>query len=129
MRLFKKYAVDLWNHTRKPISRNWASCGSMLYAFNQDDLAERGAQVGIMNDILSSAASVLVWLGQWLPRTQQAVALLECLATIPKEKHDLMRRRDLTSQETYEELGIHHIDEEEWAILVSFMERNWYRRV
>lgn len=31
--------------------------------------------------------------------------------------------------ETYEELGIHHIDEEEWAILVSFMERNWYRRV
>jgi hypothetical protein len=31
MRLFKKYAVDLWNHTRKPISRNWASCGSMLY--------------------------------------------------------------------------------------------------
>lgn len=63
MRLLKKYVVDLWNHTGKPVSRNWASCGSMLYAINQDDLTERGAQVGIMYDILSSAASVLIWLG------------------------------------------------------------------
>lgn len=96
---------------------------------NQDNLAERSSQVAIMKLIYSSATKVLFWLGDWLPKTHRAVELIEYLATIPVAQWTSMKHRSLYSEKTYEELNMRNIDIEDWRILTSFLERNWFRRV
>ena len=46
---------------------------------NQDDLAERSSQVGVMEKIYSSARSVIIWIGEEDERTAEVAELLKLL--------------------------------------------------
>ena len=77
---------------------------------NQDDPAERSQQVRLMADIYRTAGRVLVWTGEELPLTPQAMDIMPQLAEIfkflhydenshpefPKERQDIMRTVQLS---------------------------------
>ena len=96
---------------------------------NQNDPAERNAQVALMANIYFSAFMVMAWLGNRLPRTKVALNLIKYLNTIPEEKWSQMAKKSLHSTETYQTLGLRYISPEEWKALHSFMERKWFRRI
>lgn len=97
---------------------------------NQEDLLERAAQVSIMGKIYSLASRVFIWLGNSLPKTEKALALVQYLGSIPEDMYDEMRSFDpLLTDITYPSLGLEDISHDEWLLLVSFMERNWWKRI
>jgi hypothetical protein len=123
------------NIKRRYMPQGW-SPGSTPYIWidaiciNQEDLQERGAQVAIMDRIYASAQRVFVWLGSSLPKTEKALELIKYLATIPEEKYDIMKDHDpKLVWETYKALDMEKITPDDWLILLSFLERNWFHRV
>jgi len=96
---------------------------------NQKDLDERAAQVKIMGQIYSNSNGVMVWLGKSLPKTKRAVELMQQLSQIPEEKFGFMKRCKLSRKEDYENLGIEFVSLDDWRIVRSFMERDWFKRV
>lgn len=89
---------------------------------NQDDLAERSRQVGLMNRIYRGAAQVLVWLGP--DETQvapKAVAMIEDLAEVFQDQD----RMDVFRREHLEELA--ERDAETWEPLSRLTKLPWVR--
>jgi hypothetical protein len=128
--------VDALDNIKKRYrSRGW-SPGSTPYIWidaiciNQDDLEERSAQVAIMGKIYASSQKVFVWLGNSLPNTEKALRLIKYLGTIPEEKYAIMRDHNpIDSWITYPALEMETITIDDWLILLSFLERNWFHRV
>ncbi|KAN0098981.1 HET domain containing protein [Hyaloscypha variabilis] len=97
---------------------------------NQENIQERDAQVAIMGRIYASAKGVFVWLGCSLPKTAKALELIKYLAAIPEEKYSIMRNHDpKIFWETYQALDMEMITIDDWLIVLSFIERNWFHRV
>ncbi|KAL8741752.1 MAG: hypothetical protein Q9190_005676 [Brigantiaea leucoxantha] len=96
---------------------------------NQDDIPERGSQVGIMNEIYTKASSVVVWLGVSDATSNEAVHLLK---TVFKryERSDTAIKGHLPYAD---ELG----DDTRWneveypnllRVLTRFFNYPWFRR-
>jgi hypothetical protein len=113
----------------------WSSTGTSYIwidaiCINQENLEERSAQVAIMGQIYATAERVFIWLGDSLPRTQQALGLIQYLSAIPQDKYGAMRDHDpKIFWKTYQALEMEEITTDEWLVLLSFLGRNWFRRV
>ncbi|KAK5652709.1 hypothetical protein OQA88_10303 [Cercophora sp. LCS_1] len=94
----------------------------------QDNLPERSAQVLLMGSIYQQASSVLVWLGDSLPETALALGVFEELHKIPWQQLEHMQRLLITSDDTYDVLGIRRISEREWRAVVGFSRRSYFNR-
>lgn len=69
---------------------------------NQDDLAERAVQVGIMDRVYSQATQTIAWLGKQDHHTVQAQVVFDTILRIPA--------REIKSAR----------DTGDWAVAVSF---------
>ena len=96
---------------------------------DQSDPKERTVQVLRMGHIYQRASSVLVWLGDSLPETGLALDVLQELRKIPFQRLEEMQRLSITSDSTYNTLGIRRISEREWRAFVGFSRRSYFNRV
>lgn len=98
---------------------------------NQDDIAERGAQVAIMDQIYKNAAFTLVWLGPEDAYTDTAIKTIEKLDTAAgdfiqsKEIHPYREQ----PEEIYAAARIPHVSMEEWTSLAALFQRPYFRRL
>lgn len=114
------------NH--REVSKNWATSYIWIDAIciNQQDLAERSAQVTIMGDIYRTAQMVAIWLGPNQNQADEAIRVCSILATIPMEHW--RQTRYIDSDEAYRRLGIPRITQEQWQAFGTFAQRGWFSR-
>ncbi|KAL9608794.1 MAG: hypothetical protein Q9167_006381 [Letrouitia subvulpina] len=110
------------------LPKSWATSFIWIDAIciNQQDLAERSAQVAIMGDIYRTAKIAVIWLGPHQDRADEAIRVCSILATIPMNKWREIRYID--SDEAYRELGIPRITQEQWQAFGTFAQRGWFSR-
>ena len=97
---------------------------------NQDDQLERAAQVVIMSSIYGSAQNVIIWLGREDEFTKDALAAINALSKIPRQRHSEVKLSDWYNQgEVLRRLGVlQEITPHRWLGLVAFLNRPWFRR-
>jgi hypothetical protein len=95
----------------------------------QDDLEEKSAQILRLGEIYQRASSVIVWLGDSLPETHMALDVLQELNKIPMGRLEEMQRLLITSETSYDTLGIRKISERGWRAFVGFSRRAYFNRV
>lgn len=85
---------------------------------NQNDQAERAAQVSLMGRLYRLAFRTIVWLGERTPDVDGAVATLRLIKSFPR-------------QSTEEARGLLHnsISRSQWEALSRWMDRPWWTRV
>ncbi|PKS05903.1 hypothetical protein jhhlp_007734 [Lomentospora prolificans] len=83
---------------------------------NQNDQAERSAQVNIMGRIFSQASTVLAWLGGEDPNSRSALQTLKAFQGKPSHTRD--GKKALLS----------NITSESWIRLYAFINRSWFKR-
>jgi Heterokaryon incompatibility protein (HET) len=97
---------------------------------NQNDTAERNAQVAIMDQIYSAAQMTIAWLGRDDAFTRPAAQVLQEFCKIPKDTIDSMKQHDIfqPQNQDYKLLGFRRIEDIEWLSVYAFLNRNWFRR-
>lgn len=96
---------------------------------NQEDIPERNSQVAMMGRIYAMARTVVVWLGESLPRTSVAIQILETLAEIPPSKYKMMKSWGPDNPMPYHLLNLKIIERPDWSIFLSFIRRRWFERL
>lgn len=100
---------------------------------NQQDLAERAAQVEIMNQVYKRASSTVVWLGKGDSQTKPALRLYESiLRTTPEDFAPYYQQYPNISPPPdafWHARGLPSPhDEKAWAPLVRIFENRWFSR-
>lgn len=101
---------------------------------NQNDLAERAAQVGIMDRIYKRAASTSIWLGRANPEAAKAIKMVKTILLIPPEDFGRYYRQHPNGvpppDEFWHERGLPSPEKngEEWKPLINFLEHRWFSR-
>ncbi|RHZ44310.1 Ankyrin and HET domain protein [Aspergillus thermomutatus] len=98
---------------------------------NQDDIAERGSQVALMDQTYRNAAFTLVWLGPEDSYTDMAIKTIEKLDTAAG---DFIRSTEIQPyrkqpEELYAAAMIPYVSMEEWASLAALFQRPYFRRL
>ena len=98
---------------------------------NQNDLEEKNSQVMMMSRIYQQARLVFAWLGGGDRLSAQAfhdlltiVSLCQGNKRDPKE----LRSFDISSDETYQRLGIPKLNYTSWIGVYLFLNRAWFKR-
>lgn len=96
---------------------------------NQNDVAERAAQVAIMGQIYRQAQTVVIWLGRDDVFTRPATTVLSEIYTLPDDVIGSMKQ-SIEGLDTinYNTLGLRKIEAREWLSVYAFLNRNWFRR-
>ncbi|CAH0041733.1 unnamed protein product [Clonostachys rhizophaga] len=101
---------------------------------NQDDIAERAAQVSIMDQIFMRAQTTAVWLGQSNPGSWETLGFFDKMLKVPAA--DLMPyykhfpNGSPPPPEFWESHGLPRIDDAKaWKPLTQFFEHRWFNRV
>ncbi|KAK3382096.1 heterokaryon incompatibility protein-domain-containing protein [Lasiosphaeria ovina] len=100
---------------------------------NQDDLAERAAQVAMMGDVYGRAETVIVWLGPEDASTDDAMRVLNRLSAVPESAlaaaRDSSLPLDIRNPGVYSrQLAMDPVPMHEWLGWIAFVERNYFRR-
>ncbi|KFY16928.1 hypothetical protein V492_01007, partial [Pseudogymnoascus sp. VKM F-4246] len=98
---------------------------------NQEDLDERCAQVGLMNQIYSKSEYTLIWLGRSDTYTTTAITTISKLAPTMERfvKSSIRPYSDSTSEADYLAAGIPYISLREWESLATLFQRQYFRRL
>jgi len=100
---------------------------------NQDDLAERAAQVGIMDQIYKKASNTTVWLGRENRDTKPVVDIFKAILNVPPQDFAPYYRRFPNGtpppDEFWHARGLPSLDDHEsWAPMTRFFEHRWFSR-
>ncbi|KAK3366228.1 heterokaryon incompatibility protein-domain-containing protein, partial [Lasiosphaeria ovina] len=91
---------------------------------NQDDIAERNAQVAIMQHIYHTAVDVIAWIGEDNgAQDQRAIALVCELG--PRGYTLVVRRESREHPRAFLSL----YDTDDWLAFLSLIERPWFSRI
>ncbi|GIK05334.1 hypothetical protein Aspvir_009441 [Aspergillus viridinutans] len=98
---------------------------------NQKDIAERGAQVAIMDQIYKNAAFTLVWLG---PEDSYADMAIKTIEKLDTAAGDFIRSTEIQPyreqpEEIYDAAKIPYVSMEEWTSLAALFQRPYFRRL
>ena len=98
---------------------------------NQDDLAERAAQVRIMDRVYRQAACTAVWLGRADEYTAAAATTVQRIAGYPRE---VFASSNITpfrrgAPALYEAVGLAQTSWMDWCSLAALLKRQWFSRV
>ena len=101
---------------------------------NQNDTAERSAQVNLMGEIYSTASQVIVWLGTENAETELCRYLISMFARISKRVLAVPQKEwnyfEYKLQGRLFSCGMpHHMDMEWWRMLARFLQRTWFGRL
>jgi hypothetical protein len=99
---------------------------------NQDDIAERNAQVAIMGQIYSTAQITIIWLGRDDAFSRPGVEVLQEISQIkfPGDAIPLMKQQSRVRlyQRELKSHGLRKFNEEEWLSVYALLSRSWFRR-
>jgi hypothetical protein len=100
---------------------------------DQTNLAERSAQVIIMDKIYRQAAIVLVWLGKEDASTKDALDAIQTINEMYKKLREAHMGPEALIQERinggiYRRLGVPALSERQWLALYVFLQRAWFHR-
>lgn len=100
---------------------------------NQKDLAERAAQVGIMDQVYKRASTTAIWLGRATPGTEQAMRMFKAIRQIPSEEfapyYQQYPNGTAPPDGFWHARGLPSLEEEDqWNPLVHFFELRWFSR-
>ncbi|KAH8817198.1 heterokaryon incompatibility protein-domain-containing protein [Xylogone sp. PMI_703] len=95
---------------------------------NQEDNAEKGVQIAMMDEIYSKARRVIAWLGRSDEHTDPALEIIQRLKSIPLEKRKVTIT-DFESPEYLSILGDPPISSQQWNDYAAFVQRAWFNRV
>jgi hypothetical protein len=97
---------------------------------NQNDTAERNAQVAIMDQIYSAAQMTIAWLGRDDAFTRPGAQVFQEFCKISEDTIDLMKQHNIFQphDRDYKLLGLRRIEDIEWISVYAFLNRNWFRR-
>jgi hypothetical protein len=98
---------------------------------NQDDLAERSAQVLLMGDLYREASRVVVWLGREEENSSQAIEVMNYSAS-QVEFNKITGQIDLipTADKAYRSWdGRIPYTPEQWLAVQRLLERDWFNRL
>jgi hypothetical protein len=98
-------------------------------SINQDDKAEKLAEVSKMADIYRSAGSVLVWLGEHDEFSEKAIELISILAEMPLETLKDLNPDDMEDASLVTQRFGETVTPEHWTSLGWFLQRAWFTRV
>ncbi|PVH72592.1 ankyrin and HET domain-containing protein, partial [Cadophora sp. DSE1049] len=108
-----------------PITLIWADA----ICINQNDVAEKSAQVTMMDRIYSSAVYVIAWLGPPDEHSDLGIKTLNTLHSHLKQfKESDIEPLSGKGKEKYEKAGVPYISWQEWTALASLYQRQWSRR-
>lgn len=103
---------------------------------NQENRAEREAQVAIMDQIYRRADKVIIWLGQSKPGIQKGVDLVRLYARVGLplllrlvESKTLAPGTDLEKPGSLDRFGLPPLTREDAAALVGFYQSRWFHRI
>jgi hypothetical protein len=100
-------------------------------SINQKDLAERAAQVSIMDSIYRNAKRVIVWLGPENEFTEDALSLLRTIGPIPEERYSHVQVSHWQSQElVFYQMGLTSPPSyEHWLGFLALVNSPYMKRV
>jgi len=119
---------DALQHLRKPDEPRvlWID----RIAVNQEDMDERGQQVGLMADIYNSASLVVVWLGTEDASTKPA---FEVINDLNLQFLQFQRAQNAENYAQAETMGhpIQYLpaNDPEWTAVESLLQNQWFARV
>ena len=133
----------IWSRMWSRLSRQkaethqeWKPLWIDAICINQGDVSERNAQVSMMAQIYSSAAVVVVWLGQ---ADQNAAAVLEDIRTLAwgwtnnrkeiHEGHMYYGSRAYSDAELLSEFGLSNWTPQRWQAVGNFFRNKWFCRL
>ncbi|ERF72495.1 hypothetical protein EPUS_07704 [Endocarpon pusillum Z07020] len=97
---------------------------------DQTNLAERAAQVRLMDQIYQQAEVVVSWLGPEDETTSDLFVVIENLSTISPDLYSCVSMEDIWRPEIYaSKLGILPLTQKHWLAWVAFMHRPYFARV
>ena len=100
---------------------------------NQQDLAERSAQVILMRYVYGSAAHVIVWLGQHDLHSRIALPLIASFAELDIDDEldhfDMFQIRVPSDLELYEKHRMKPLSLDDWKSVRAFYSRHWFHRL
>jgi hypothetical protein len=105
----------------------WIDAICINQAEDPDALAERAAQVRIMNRIYRQAKVVIIWLGPEDKFSLDAIICLGLLASCLSKAYDV-RQYGILDKRAYRVLGIPFLGAGQWASLYAFLGRAWFYR-
>lgn len=103
---------------------------------NQQDLAEKTAQVGLMSRIYQEAENVWCWLGGEDSLCRQALTDLSNMEKAIRESHGEFNDQfgwkwtgyNPLDPKTYHDFGIPVMTEESWIAIYALLNRAWFKR-
>jgi Heterokaryon incompatibility protein (HET) len=96
---------------------------------NQADIAERNAQVSLMDELFKRAQNVYAWIGQEDEFTEDAMTVMDRLSSIPKHLYNTVTQNDFTDPEAYgSKLGILPLELSNWLGWIAFLHRPYFQR-
>jgi hypothetical protein len=120
-------ATEWLNTTSNPDNFIWIDA----LCINQEDFAERGAQVRIMDLIYQKALYTVIWFGREDQFTKGAVKTISKIAAYPRDvfvSSDIIPYRDQGPQ-VYEKSKLPYTTWIEWCSLAAFLKRQWFSRL
>ena len=116
---------------------SWTSPKTQHYwidalCINQNDVAERNAQVTMMADIYAEAESVVAWIGKTDEQSTVAIPLIHHMHQKIVSLSDAERAKPYPVDDplTFQKLGFDApLTSEQWLSIIALFSRNWFHRV
>lgn len=95
---------------------------------DQENIAERNAQVANMAETFKAAQGVIVWLGKEDDFTADAVEVIEQISAIPETVWPSVGYTDFYKDDCYKKLQVRHLSYFNWLGFIAFVNRPWFKR-
>ncbi|KAH0565452.1 hypothetical protein GP486_001152 [Trichoglossum hirsutum] len=98
---------------------------------DQENIAERGQQVAIMDNIYCTARNTTVWVGPEDEFTKDAVMLIRDIGKIPLSRHGEVSPQHFNTEQdsTLKRLGCKPQSHKRWLGLIALLNRPYFSRV
>jgi Heterokaryon incompatibility protein (HET) len=107
---------------------NWKYVWIDAICVDQDNILERNVQVAMMAQIFRAAHSVIVWLGPEDDFTKDALTVIDCISSLPKDSWPSISYTDFFNKRWEEAAGIGSLTHLNWLGFLAFINRPWFRR-
>ena len=95
---------------------------------NQEDIGERNTQVARMGDVFKKADGVVVWLGDEDEYTDDALATMRKISTIPEDKWQLIPYTSFYNAEESLLVSSAGLTFYNWLGFIALINRGWFER-
>lgn len=95
---------------------------------DQQNIAERNAQVARMADIFEAAQNVFVWLGKEDEFTEDAITTIQRISSLPEEQWPLIPYTSFYDAASVEHFQRPNLSFHNWLGFIVLLNRPWFKR-